>query len=64
MLCFPTASAAACLLLFSRQVSPQYQGSVQLSASQLLQLLHYQQVLHSLLNWSSKVRQLHGGHCV
>jgi hypothetical protein len=37
------------------QVSPAYQGAVQLTASQLLQLLHYQQVLHNLLNWSSKV---------
>ncbi|WIA14737.1 hypothetical protein OEZ85_003223 [Tetradesmus obliquus] len=35
-------------------VSPAYQGSVQLTAGQLLQLLHYQQALHSLLNWSSK----------
>jgi hypothetical protein len=43
------------LLLLLLQVCPVYQGPVQLSAAQLLQLLHYQQVLHSLLNWSSKV---------
>jgi hypothetical protein len=56
-----------CLLLHvcchRSQVSPVYHVPLQLSANQLLQLLHYQQVLHNLLNWSSKVRGMCCGAC-
>jgi hypothetical protein len=49
------AAVYCCCCLSSPKVSPVHQGAVQLTAGQLLQLLHYQRLLHNLLNWSSKV---------
>lgn len=49
----PTHAAAAA----AAQVTADYSGPVSLTASELLQLMHYQQATDDHINWSNKVRQ-------